>query len=113
MEESMAEHDIILEALRAGDANRAVETMKKHITIVGVRFNDLTYPILIRLFVKKTASYMLSQKNITPFPRLRFTWSCARLDKKAVVSIFIDERGSTKKIHPTGQEQDQCQTQMS
>ena len=41
MEESMAEHDIILEALRAGDANRAVETMKKHITIVGVRFNDL------------------------------------------------------------------------
>ena len=41
MEESMAEHDIILEALRAGDANRAMETMKKHITIVGVRFNDL------------------------------------------------------------------------
>ena len=41
MEESMAEHDIILAALRDGDADRAVETMKKHITIVGVRFNDL------------------------------------------------------------------------
>ena len=41
MEESMAEHDIILAALRDGDANLAMETMKKHITIVGVRFNDL------------------------------------------------------------------------
>ena len=41
MEESMAEHDIILAALRDGDAGRAMETMKKHITIVGVRFNDL------------------------------------------------------------------------
>jgi DNA-binding GntR family transcriptional regulator len=41
MEESMAEHDIILTALRDGDADRAMETMKKHITIVGVRFNDL------------------------------------------------------------------------
>ena len=41
MEESMAEHDIILAALRDGDADRAFETMKKHITIVGVRFNDL------------------------------------------------------------------------
>ena len=41
MEESMAEHDIILAALRDGDANRAMETMKKHITIVGFRFNDL------------------------------------------------------------------------
>ena len=41
MEESMAEHDIILAALRDGDADRAIETMKKHITIVGVRFNDL------------------------------------------------------------------------
>ena len=41
MEESMAEHDIILAALRDGDANRAMETMKRHITIVGVRFNDL------------------------------------------------------------------------
>ena len=41
MEESMAEHDIILAALRNGDADRAMETMKKHITIVGVRFNDL------------------------------------------------------------------------
>ena len=41
MEESMAEHDIILAALRGGDADRAMETMKKHITIVGVRFNDL------------------------------------------------------------------------
>ena len=40
-EESMAEHDIILAALRDGDADRAMETMKKHITIVGVRFNDL------------------------------------------------------------------------
>ena len=29
MEESMAEHDIILAALRDGDANRAMETMKK------------------------------------------------------------------------------------
>ena len=41
MEESMAEHDIILAALSDGDADRAIETMKKHITIVGVRFNDL------------------------------------------------------------------------
>jgi DNA-binding GntR family transcriptional regulator len=41
MEESMAEHDIILAALRDGDADRAMKTMKKHITIVGVRFNDL------------------------------------------------------------------------
>ena len=41
MEESMAEHDIILAALRDGDADRAMETRKKHITIVGVRFNDL------------------------------------------------------------------------
>ena len=41
MEESMAEHDIILAALRDGDADRAMETMRKHITIVGVRFNDL------------------------------------------------------------------------
>ena len=41
MEESMAEHDIILAAFRDGDADRAMETMKKHITIVGVRFNDL------------------------------------------------------------------------
>jgi DNA-binding GntR family transcriptional regulator len=41
IEESMAEHDIILAALRDGDADRAMETMKKHITIVGVRFNDL------------------------------------------------------------------------
>ena len=41
LEESMAEHDIILAALRDGDADRAMETMKKHITIVGFRFNDL------------------------------------------------------------------------
>jgi len=41
MEESMAEHDIILAALRSGDVELAVETMQKHITIVGVRFNDL------------------------------------------------------------------------
>ena len=41
MEESMAEHDIILAALRDGDADHAMETMKKHITIVGFRFNDL------------------------------------------------------------------------
>ena len=41
MEESMAEHDIILAALRDGDADRAMETMKNHITIVGFRFNDL------------------------------------------------------------------------
>ena len=41
MEESMAEHDIILAALRDGDADRAMKTMKKHIIIVGVRFNDL------------------------------------------------------------------------
>ena len=41
MEESMAEHDIILAALRDGNVDRAMETMKKHITIVGVRFNDL------------------------------------------------------------------------
>ena len=41
MEESMAEHDIILAALRDGNADLAMETMKKHITIVGVRFNDL------------------------------------------------------------------------
>jgi len=41
MEESMAEHDIILAAIRDGDAERAIETMQKHITIVGMRFNDL------------------------------------------------------------------------
>jgi DNA-binding GntR family transcriptional regulator len=41
IEESMAEHDIILEAIRDGDADRAIETMQKHITIVGMRFNDL------------------------------------------------------------------------
>lgn len=41
MHESMAEHDIILAALRNGDAKSAMKMMKKHITIVGVRFNDL------------------------------------------------------------------------
>jgi DNA-binding GntR family transcriptional regulator len=41
IEESMAEHDIILAAIRDGDTDRAVETMQKHITIVGMRFNDL------------------------------------------------------------------------
>ena len=41
IEESMAEHDIILAAIRDGDAERAIETMQKHITVVGMRFNDL------------------------------------------------------------------------
>ena len=41
MQESMDEHDIILAAIRDGDTNRAIETMQKHITIVGMRFNDL------------------------------------------------------------------------
>jgi len=41
MEESMAEHDIILAAIRDGDVQYAVKTMRKHITILGERFNDL------------------------------------------------------------------------
>ena len=41
MNESMIEHDIILAALKEGDAERAMKTMREHITIVGVRFNDL------------------------------------------------------------------------
>ena len=41
MSESMNEHDIILAAIRDGDAQQAVETMRNHITILGERFNDL------------------------------------------------------------------------
>ena len=41
MGESMNEHDIILAAMRDGDAQQAVVTMRKHITILGERFNDL------------------------------------------------------------------------
>ena len=41
MGESMNEHDIILAAMRDGDGPQAVVTMRKHITIVGERFNDL------------------------------------------------------------------------
>ena len=41
MGESMDEHDIILAAIRDGDAQQAVDTMRKHITILGERFNDL------------------------------------------------------------------------
>jgi len=41
MNESMDEHDIILAAIRDGDVQHAVETMRKHITILGERFNDL------------------------------------------------------------------------
>ena len=41
MGESMDEHDIILAAMRDGDAQQAVATMRKHITILGERFNDL------------------------------------------------------------------------
>ena len=41
MGESMNEHDIILAAMRDGDAQQAVDTMRNHITILGERFNDL------------------------------------------------------------------------
>ena len=41
MSESMNEHDIILAAIRDGDAQQAVDTMRNHITILGERFNDL------------------------------------------------------------------------
>ena len=41
MGESMNEHDIILAAMRDGDAQQAVVTMRKHITLLGERFNDL------------------------------------------------------------------------
>jgi len=37
----MNEHDIILAAMRDGDGQQAVVTMRKHITILGERFNDL------------------------------------------------------------------------
>ena len=41
MGESMNEHDIILAAIRDGDVQQAVDTMRSHITILGERFNDL------------------------------------------------------------------------
>jgi len=41
MRESMAEHDIIINSLRNGDAELAMKTMKNHITILGIRFHDL------------------------------------------------------------------------
>ncbi len=41
MGESMDEHDIILAAIRDGDVQQAVDTMRSHITILGERFNDL------------------------------------------------------------------------
>ena len=41
MGESMDEHDIILAAIRDGDVQQAVDTMRNHITILGERFNDL------------------------------------------------------------------------
>ena len=41
MRESMQEHDIILNAIRDGDVDRASETMRRHITLVGERFHDL------------------------------------------------------------------------
>ena len=41
MGESMDEHDIILTAIRDGDVQKAVSTMRNHITILGERFNDL------------------------------------------------------------------------
>jgi len=41
LEESMAEHDIILSAICNEDVKLAIEVMQKHIRIVGVRFNDL------------------------------------------------------------------------
>ena len=41
MGESMDEHDIILAAIRGGDVQQAVDTMRGHITILGERFNDL------------------------------------------------------------------------
>jgi len=37
----MGEHDIILAAIRDGDVQQAVDTMRNHITILGERFNDL------------------------------------------------------------------------
>jgi len=41
MNESMQEHDIILKAIHDGDVMRAIDTMRRHITILGERFNDL------------------------------------------------------------------------
>lgn len=41
MNESMQEHDIILTSICDGDVERAIDTMRKHITILGERFNDL------------------------------------------------------------------------
>ena len=41
MGESMDEHDLILASIRDGDVQKAVDTMRSHITVLGERFNDL------------------------------------------------------------------------
>ena len=41
MGESMDEHDTILAGIRNGNTKLAVDTMRRHITILGERFNDL------------------------------------------------------------------------
>ena len=41
MGESMNEHDMILAGIRDGNTQQAVDTMRRHITVLGERFNDL------------------------------------------------------------------------
>tara|TARA_B100000989_G_scaffold230339_1_gene177181 strand:+ start:1005 stop:1676 length:672 start_codon:yes stop_codon:yes gene_type:complete len=41
MGESMHEHDMILAGIRDGNTQQAVDTMRRHITVLGERFNDL------------------------------------------------------------------------
>ena len=41
MGESMDEHDMILAGIRDGNTQQAVDTMRRHITVLGERFNDL------------------------------------------------------------------------
>jgi DNA-binding GntR family transcriptional regulator len=41
MRQSMAEHGIILQALKDGDAALAADTLRSHVTVQGERFHDL------------------------------------------------------------------------
>jgi DNA-binding GntR family transcriptional regulator len=41
MRQSMAEHDLILNALKDGDANLAADTLRSHVTVQGEKFHDL------------------------------------------------------------------------
>ena len=41
MGESMEEHDMILAGIRDGNTQQAVDTMRRHIIVLGERFNDL------------------------------------------------------------------------